>query len=282
MSKIKTIPFYDLMSDYKINIESISHINPYDFNKIHKHNYYEIFVFEKGGGYQQIDFNRIPIQDNSCYIVKPGQLHLVRRNAKADGLLIQFTEAMILPDVMLNPLSILKPVLSSEIIFEQNMDLTQETINLIQAMRVLGSKKSTFFKHKTIHLLSNLLYSLEEFSANLVRSAKRPENDIIIFKFIELVELHLNSISIKEYASQLNISSKKLGFLTQNQLNTTPLKYVHRILIIAIKRDIVFKNLSHKEIAYNYNFDSPSNFSIFIKKHTGKTPSQLKESLKIL
>ena len=282
MNKIKTIPFYELASDYKINIESISHINPYDFNEVHKHNYYEIFVFEKGGGYQQIDFNRIPIQDNSCYIVKPGQLHLVRRDAKADGWLIQFTETMILPDVFLNPLSILKPILSSEIIFEQNRDLAQEIINLIRSISLLRDKKSYFFKQKTVHLLSNLLYSLEELSTNLIGSDNRSENDVLIFKFIELVELHLNSISIKEYARELNVSSKKLGFLIRNQFNTTPLKYVHRILLIAIKRDLVFKKISNKEIAYNYNFDSPSNFSIFIKKHTGKTPSELKESLKII
>ena len=54
------------------------------------------------------------------------------------------------------------------------------------------------------------------------------------------------------------------------------------MLLIAIKRDLVFKKQNYKEIAFNYHFDSASNFSIFIKKHTGKTPSQLQESLRQL
>ncbi len=65
MNKTKNIPVYELASDYKVNIESISHINPYDFKEFHRHNYYEILVFEKGGGCQQIDFNGIQIRDYS-------------------------------------------------------------------------------------------------------------------------------------------------------------------------------------------------------------------------
>ncbi len=279
MKKCKNIPAYDLVSDYKINIESISHINPYDFNEIHRHGYYEILVFEKGGGYQQIDFNRIPILDYSCYLVKPRQMHLVKRDAKADGILIQFTETMISSDVFLNGLSLLNPMLSSEVLFEKNEDMAKEFIGLIHSMKLLQVEKSYFFKQKAVHLLSNLLYSLEESSEDF-RNTNRYVNNMLVFKFVELVELNLNAMSINEYSKSLNISSKKLGLLIKKQFNTTPLKYVHGILLQAINRDLFFKKLSYKEIAYKYNFDSPSNFSIFIKKHTGKTPSQLQEYLR--
>ncbi len=278
MNKIKNPPIYDLVSDYKVNIESISHVNPYNFNEFHRHNYYEVLVFEKGGGYQQIDFNRIPIRDYSCYIVKPGQIHLVRKATKADGILIQFTETMILSDVFLSALSFLKPISSSEVLFEQDKNLTKELLYLIQSINLLQDKKAYFFKEKTAHLLSNLLYYLEESSPNF-DTKEQSVNGMLAYRFTELVALNLNSISINEYCKELNISNKKLAFLVKEQLNTTPLKYIHSILLLGIKRDMVFKELSFKEIAFNYNFDSSSNFSIFIKKHTGKTPSQLQTIL---
>ncbi len=279
MIENKNIPIYDLESDYKINIEFISHDNHYDFNEIHKHNYFEILFFERGGGYQKIDFTTIPIKDFSCYIVKPGQLHLVRRDVNADGLLIQFTETMVLPDVFVNSLSILKLHLGSEILFEKNEEVIKQFLNLLNSIQLFQENKTLFFKQKTIHLLSNLLYTLEEFTIQQKGKIRANDGNILISRFIDLVERYLNKLSVNEYAEKLNISPKKLTGIIKEEFNSTPLKYIHRIVLLNIKRDLVFKTLSHKEIAYNYNFDSPSNYSIFIKKQTGKTPTQLQEFL---
>ena len=272
------IPIYSLDTDYKVNVEFVSHKNTYDSNHIHKHNYYEILFFEKGGGFQQIDFNRIPIKDFSCYIVKPRQVHLVEKIPEADGLLIQFTNTMILPDVFLNALSILKLHISSEVLFEENKKYFNNFLTLLHSIQELRKSKSKFYKQKNMHLLSHLLYSLEEIVIKERKGIKLINNDVV-FKFLELVEKYLNTLSIGDYAKNLDISSKKLTSIIKEQFGVTPLKYIHNILLLNIKRDLVFNKLSHKEIAYNYNFDSPSNFSLFIKKHTGLTPTKLQESL---
>ena len=86
-------------------------------------------------------------------------------------------------------------------------------------------------------------------------------------------------MSISGYADLLNVSTKKLTKIIKEQFGVTPLRYLHNILLLCIKRDLVFEELSHKEIAYNYNFDNPSNFSLFIKKHTGITPTKLQKLL---
>ena len=274
----RNIPIYDLNTDYKANVDFISHENTYDSNQIHKHNYYEILLFEKGGGFQQIDFNKILIKDFSCYIVKPRQVHLVKKKPKADGLLIQFADTIILPDVFLNMLSILKLDLSSEVLFEENENTFNNFLSLFHLIQELRKSKPQFYKQKIMHLVANLLYSLEEIVITEKRGIKHTNIDLI-FKFVELVEQHLNLFSINEYAKKLDVSSKKLTSIIKKQFDVTPLKYIHSILLLNIKRDLIFKKLSHKEIAYNYNFDSPSNFSLFIKKHTGLTPTKLQESL---
>ncbi|CAL2102346.1 AraC family transcriptional regulator [Tenacibaculum sp. 190130A14a] len=265
------IPTHDLNTSYNINIEKISHDNSYDFNTIHKHNYFEILFFEKGGGYQLIDFEKIPIEDNSCYIVKPKQIHLVKRNSDADGLLIQFTREMPFSDSF----TLLKSFTKSEVIFEEDSALSEVFFSLLNSIIDIQKSKSVFYREKTIHMLSSLLYSLEEQN---IKSKKNKLNEVTIH-FIDLVEKHISNLTVSEYAKELSISTKKLTEIVKSDLNYTPLKYIHNVLILNIKRDLAFKQLTHKEIAYHYNFDSPSNFSIFIKKHTGLTPTKLQKQL---
>jgi mannose-6-phosphate isomerase-like protein (cupin superfamily) len=120
------IPIYNLQATYDINIEAISHNNQYNFNQIHRHSYYEILFFEKGGGHQFIDFEKTLIKDNSCYTIKPNQVHLIKRNANTNGLLIQFTNQTILPDVFLTTLSTLKEQIGSSVLFEEDKSNTEQ------------------------------------------------------------------------------------------------------------------------------------------------------------
>ncbi|WP_299105520.1 AraC family transcriptional regulator [uncultured Tenacibaculum sp.] len=265
------IPTHNINSSYSINIEKISHENSYDFNTIHKHNYFEILFFEKGGGYQLIDFDKVPIKDNSCYIVKPKQIHLLKRSSEADGLLIQFTQETLSTDSF----SFLKSFTKSEVVFEQDSILSHSFFSQLHNILSIQKSKSFFYKEKTVHLLSSLLYTLEEQNIKL----KNKKLHALTIDFIYLVEEHISRLSVAEYAEKLHISTKKLTQIIKSELNSTPLKYIHAILILNIKRDLAFKQLTHKEIAYNYNFDSPSNFSIFVKKHTGLTPTQLQKQL---
>lgn len=266
------IPIHNLNSSYSINIENISHKNRYDFNTIHRHNYFEILFFEKGGGHQLIDFNEVPIQDQSCYIIKPKQVHLLKRNADADGLLIQFTKEMVFED----SLSILKNYSKSPVIFENSIEKTSYFFSLLQHIVHFKKEKSKFYKEKSKHLLSTILYAIEE---NSIHQQKNASINQIIINFIDLVDEYINGLTVAEYAQKLSISTKKLSELVKKELNTTPLKYVHDVLVLNIKRDLAFKKLTHKEIAYNYNFDSPSNFSAFIKKQTGLNPTELQKTL---
>ena len=124
ITKENDIPIHDLSTIDTINIELISHTNSYDYKAIHRHNYYEILFFTTDGGYQTIDFKKYPIHSNSCYIVKPRQVHLIKREDQADGLLVQFTETMIFSDVLKKSLSVLNRLYDQPIIFEHNKALT--------------------------------------------------------------------------------------------------------------------------------------------------------------
>ncbi|WP_298519491.1 AraC family transcriptional regulator [uncultured Kordia sp.] len=275
---VNDIPIHNLSTIDSINIEFISHTNSYDYKAIHRHNYYEILFFKNGGGYQIIDFKKHPIQHNSCYVVKPRQVHLIRREEEADGLLIQFTEPMIFSDVLKKSLSVLDRLHNEPVIFEHNKVLTDFFIIALEDIKQLSDEKSMFYKQKIAHELCSVLYNIEESLQKNTERKTRVTSDLIS-NFANLIETNMTRLSVKEYADLLHVSTKKLAQITKKQLGLTPLKYIHKQLLIEIKRDLTFKELSHKEIAYNYNFDSPSNFSLFVKSQTGLSPSELQKNL---
>ncbi|SED95761.1 AraC-type DNA-binding protein [Tenacibaculum sp. MAR_2010_89] len=270
------IPLHNIKDEFTINIEPISHKNTYDYNVVHRHNYYEIMFFVKGGGYQLIDFDKVPIVDNSCYLIKPRQVHLVKREEDADGFLIQFFNTSIFSEEVSSLLT-LQYHSDIKVIFENDKLLINKGISFLNLIRNITKEESVFLKQKSIHLLSTLLYELEE--CTIKKGKFKNTNDRSLIKFTELVNLNLNTKTVNEYAEKLNITSKKLTDIVKNKYGITPLKFIHNAVLLEIKRDLMFKDTNLKEISYNYNFDSPSNFSLFVKKNTGLSPTDLQKEL---
>ena len=78
-------------------------------------------------------------------------------------------------------------------------------------------------------------------------------------KYTKLVDEYFNQYSVKEYASMLHISTRKLTDLVKEAYGVTPLKFIHNALILEIQRELIFNSLNIKEICYKFNFDSLSN-----------------------
>lgn len=276
MKSNNQIPLHNIKDEFTINIEPISHKNNYDPSVVHRHNYYEVMFFVKGGGYQLIDFDNVPIVDNSCYLIKPRQVHLVKREEEADGFLIQFFNTSFFTEDVSSLLT-LQYHSDIKVIFENNKFLTDKSISYLNLISNIIKERSDFYKQKSIHLLSTLLYELEE--CVIKKDSLNTTNDRSLIRFTELVNQNLNTKTVNEYAEKLNITSKKLTDVVKSNYGVTPLKFIHNAVLLEIKRDLMFKDTNLKEISFNYNFDSPSNFSLFVKKNTGLSPSDLQKEL---
>src|SRR5580765_4789425 len=90
---IKTYGFSgDQPHAFPFKFETLVHRNAYDATELHRHNYYEVFIFEKGGGSHLLDFSEIPIEDSSVHFLTPGMVHCVRRALKSNGYVMMFTD----------------------------------------------------------------------------------------------------------------------------------------------------------------------------------------------
>lgn len=277
----KLIPVHSLDSaGFPLFVQDIEYKNSYDYTSEHRHNYYEVFFFNLGGGDQLIDFNKYPVKTNSCYIVFPQQVHLLRRAPQATGVLVQFSPEMIRSGLIQNRLNQMSFNQNSGIVFEEDPKKMEQVSACIDLLRTELNRDSWAAKEISVNYLQALLLKLMELCI-CNDDQKSSETQDLLFKFFEALELEFaTNHSVSRYADKLNVSEKKLSSVTKKHLGMTPLQVIHSRLLLEIKRKLLFEDLPHKELAYQLGFDSPANFSLFVKNKTGLSPSLLFSSLK--
>lgn len=259
------IPIHNLQG-HGIHVEPMDYPNPYNFREFHRHAYFEILLFQQGGGSQIIDFKSVPLNANSVHIVFPEQVHLMKRHPEANGLVIQF-----LPFFTFN-IDILRPPFQSEIKLKQNFDLVfQKALDLQSALKQNGSNN-----HEIVQLyLQIFLLSLSE-NAQQKHSVK----DEVFQEFMLQLDLNYKAHkTVEKYASLLNLSSKTLTNLCKKHLGKSCLQVIHNRVLLEIKRMMVFEKTTIKEIAYELGFDNLATFSAFVKKKTKQNPTELRAQL---
>lgn len=257
-------------------IESLDYNNPYDFKKMHRHDYFEVIFVKHGNGSQLIDFTSYPITTGEMYIIYPGQVHLMNRDT-AQGLVIQFKKNIFEYIHPINHYNLYSPsalVNADEQLFEHLYSLTERIKELIS---VEEATLSSIAKHKAYSYLQIILLSLVEINASKISSDK----DRHLFEeYLSLISSHIHNMKkVSEYATQLNCSPDKLNDACKKALGKTALELIHEELILEIRRLLLLNEMTLKEMSYHLNFDSQSNFSGFIKAQTGMTPKELQETV---
>ncbi|WP_321279077.1 helix-turn-helix domain-containing protein [Marinifilum fragile] len=255
----------------------IDHKPVYDFTRIHRHDYFEIFLFENGGiGSQLIDFKEYHITGKSLYVVMPKQVHLLKRKKEENGIIIQFTkeflQASLLP-VQSDFMKILRKNPYTQLNSE-NFDLLY---NGFTQLKELYFSQGEYKMHQIKHLFAYVFFQILDI---LPQKAESSKHDALVHRFIDLAESNFKQIRlVADYAKMLNVSLSKLNSELKAKTGKTPLQIIHELLVLEIKSMLLAEDLTHKEISYQLNFDSQSSYSRFVQKHLGCKPSDLKEQL---
>jgi len=274
--KVQSLPVHSQSSiDTPVVVRRIEHKNPYDFTREHRHTYYEIFFFETGGGNQLIDFNNLPVKEQSSYIVCPQQIHLLKRAPKAKGRLVQFGDEVI---TSLHLRSLLQQnFLSPEpsVFFEKSRKTFTKLTPLLDMLENSLSEISSVTREVPIHLLQTLLFQLLD-QKHVEEQPASTGDRKLLFRFQQALEVQFcTNHQVSKYAAELGTTEKKLSLITKQFLGLSPLQVIHNRLLLEAKRLLLFEDTSHKEIAFQLGFDSPASFSLFVKNKAGITPSEL-------
>ena len=82
--------------------------------------------------------------------------------------------------------------------------------------------------------------------------------------------------TVEELATLLGYGIKTFRKLFKENFSETPSKWIQKQILFQIKGMILEKDISFKQIMFEYKFTSSSHFYHFCHKHFGATPTQIR------
>ena len=276
----QNIPSHPLqeLNPLHFKIERINHVNHYNPLRIHCHDYFEIFVFEEGGGYHLVDFEQVPILSRQVHFVTPGQVHQVHRAPDSSGFVLLFSEEFYhfnrersdflfrLPffyDKTREPTIVLSPP-----DFEECLQIVDKMLTVFTSKS--SQQKSVLQSYLNI-LLCNFLDSYELQSP--VALQKTP--GLALFQQFKIaVEKNYRSIhEVTAYGDMLLASPRQLNAYCKKYAGNSAVEFIHHRLALEAKRLLFYTDANISEIGYELGFEDPAHFSRFVRKCTGRAPS---------
>jgi AraC family transcriptional activator of pobA len=284
MKEKAKIPIHDFAADNDDSVPfryvPLGALTSYDFSAPHRHNYYEIFFFAKGGGDHLIDFRSYPVSDNSIHFVSPGQVHMIRRAADSHGSIVLFSRDFFhtVNDVPLTLFNFpflnnsLQPVLPIAI-----DEYAGFAPILTEIQKECGNTTEVGKEILRTCIKMILLKCLQLFDQ------KHPDHRLkqgsLFHTFRHMVEQQYKAQRQPGwYAGQLNITEKKLNAVCKDSTGENVGDYIKNRIVLEAKRLLVNTDYTIKEIAYYLGFDDPAYFNRFFKGNTGDTAGSFRKS----
>lgn len=103
-----------------------------------------------------------------------------------------------------------------------------------------------------------------------------------LLRFRHLVEVHFRTRwPVSRYAAELGLSPDGLHDLCVRSLGRSPLSLVHERVVGEACTLLARTDLGVEQLAADLGFDSPSHFSRFFKRWTGRSPSHWREGVRL-
>lgn len=248
----------------------------------HKNDHFCIIILETGKIDLQIEEKIHFLKAGKISTIFPDQIYFVS-NASEDftGKIILFEEVLFCSDILKNELSSYNVNLSANLNctalsgheFELAMTLVKKIQNIYNNPSLVKKEQARFYIK--IFLLG-IIESIH--GQHPVLHQKTNQHTYIDFKKL-LNEQYKTERTVQYYASKLLITPKKLNAITKKHCGETAINAIHNRILTEIKRQLLFSDLSHKEIAFDLGFSSPSALNKFVRAKLKETPTELQQEL---
>ncbi|RXM51067.1 MULTISPECIES: AraC family transcriptional regulator [unclassified Chryseobacterium] len=254
-----------------------------EYGKPHKKDHFFIIVIEEGTLQLHIEDKIHFLKPGKISVVFPDQVHFISDTSDdLKGKIILFEEILFCSDILKNELSTYNVNLSTQLhCTVLSSEDFQQSLYLISIIQGIYQQPSLIKKEQARFQIKIFLLGLIESVHGLHPILHKETADKPIYvRFKKLLNEHYKQYrTVQYYADELAITTKKLNSITKKHCGETAIQAIHNRILIEIKRQLMFSDLSHKEIAFDLGFNSPSALNKFVKSKLKETPTALQQEL---
>ncbi|MFT3702614.1 MAG: helix-turn-helix transcriptional regulator [Agriterribacter sp.] len=244
---------------------------------VHKHTFYHLLFFTKGGGEHQVDFKKFQVQKGMIYFMRPGQVHNWNFKGAVDGYIINFSatffDSLFINAGFVDQFAFFDGTLTNQVLVlkkatqKKAVDIFEEIIREQQEHKPNAQLMIAALMMQLFVTISR------EIPVTYIRNAPANHNVAVAKKFQTLVEENFRQLKLpKAYASLLHITPHQLNALSNEYLYGSAGEVIRNRIVLEAKRLLVNFELSIANIALELDFPDASYFVKFFKKYTGSTP----------
>ncbi|MBC8769526.1 helix-turn-helix domain-containing protein [Arenibacter sp. BSSL-BM3] len=248
-----------------------------------KEGYYSVFWIQNGVKSLEIDKVLYRNVSNSIFFLHPSiEWKLLKENSDSSSGYILYLSQEILDNPLLSKLHINEiRLFASDAIPKINLSpgIEKRIQSILEMLdELIGSELN--HKDDAIISLLNTIFVYCDGQCN-IKSVISENNSkkALVYKFKKLVDKRFSvNHKVCDYAEMLNVSDNYLNECIKETIGVNAKAIITEKRIMSSRHQLKFTDKTIKEICYELGFSSPDYFSYFFKKHTGITPSMLREN----
>jgi AraC-like DNA-binding protein len=252
----------------------------------HSHTYYEIIYIIKGNGIHQLNNNLLPYQSGDLFVISTDDEHYFDIKKRTRFFFIKFTDTyfnsnkkLSCDEFLLNtPENIMRDKSLKENVLKLDESCASILKNTIDNIRSYNCKAnistSPIAFYQILSIFGLIKESLQQ--QNIKITGSGIDNDQII-SYIHQNIYKPKLVQIKTIADHFNISQSYFGTYFKRNFSINYRDYSNKLRVQLIEKRILNKQLSMKQIAYEFGFTDESHLSNYFKKQRNIKPSAIKK-----
>jgi AraC family transcriptional regulator, transcriptional activator of pobA len=248
---------------------------------LHRHRYYHILWMDDAHGQHVLDFECYEIKPRSVFFISPGQIHGWTTTVGATGYAMNFSADFFLQlfprmedssDFPFFHIANAEPVLYLD--EETHRELSPLLLEIDKECR--ETRRWRF--NVVSSLLQILLIKIRRLHVPQATESALPHSYSLAKRYKILIEQqYLATDSMRDYASILCVSERKLNDAVKATTGKTASQLLHDRVLMEAKRLLALSEMSIAQIAYSLNFEDFAYFCRFFKKQSGSTPGEFRK-----
>ncbi len=284
---LNTTPYHDIASILKLDEKAVDFKiqKPRFENELlhpYRASYYCLMLLTEGSVRHSSNLESFEVKRNTLVFSSPGIINgWAAPTATIDGFSLLFTAAFFKPNTSsslhLNEL----PFFDWDA--QHFLTITESEINTLSALfDAIEIESKIQGKHRDLILqsyLTALLIRLERlYLKKFNKRNSHSKKGQLAYKYQCLVSHHVHqNLSVKDYAEILNVTPNHLNDTVKRSIGKTAGMLIQEMMLLEAKVLLCHTDINISEVAYHLNFEDPSYFGRFFKKHTQITPFEYRK-----